>query len=831
LSIAALGHPYNKNQPTHQQDKGNQNSQNNPWVNQQKPRLDAWRHTLYYTPKKPTNQSSCFSFVDVIDLQVMINTIPLSPNTQACFEEAKAQARRLKSAHLDTPHLLLGMLSCQSSLVDKVLSSFNLRADMVTSAVEDIAEKGREASPPRLVVSDSVKAALRRSQDIASGGMVTPACLLAATIESDAKLVDLLKKLGADPNKVVEEFKQAGLAEIVPVEGSAAAPTPAAPAEPRKTPLLEKYGRDLTQLARDNKLPLIIGRARETLGMMEILCRQTKRNPILVGDPGVGKTALVEGLAQKIVAGDVPAPLKDRRIVELSLASLTAGAGRMGEFEQRMEAVVKETRQAGNVILFIDEVHALLGAGGMPGLQDAATILKPALARGEITCIGATTTHDYRKYVEPDGALTRRFQPVRVEEPPQEITMQIITTLRPRLEAHFGVTIPEALLPDIYDLAKQYLKNRYFPDKAVDLLERAGSRTLLVDGAGATVTRDRTLAVLSDLTGIPLERLEADEMDRFLQMGEILAQRVIGQPQAIEVVARLVRLAKRRLDVNPNRPDGVFLFCGPVGVGKTELARALAEFLFGDEERLIRLDMSEYVEPHTISRLIGSPPGYVGYDEEGQLTGKVMSHPFCVILLDELDKAHPNVLNLFLQVFDDGRLTDSHGRTVLFADATIIMTASLDSTLWRDGKRRLGFTTGESTGPQSVDHDMVMAELRKRFTDDFLARVDEIVIFNPLEDETTRRIAKVKLDKIVRERFARQNVDVTFDESVIEHVAAYGCDMRMGARQLERFIQREVLEPLAEETFRPEWATVKSVQVFVAEDKIQFRHSASADKA
>lgn len=750
----------------------------------------------------------------------------LSPNAQACFDEAKSQARRLKSAHLDTPHLLLGMLSCQAPLVDKILGPYNMPPGAFVRAVEDLAEKGQDPSPAKLIVSDGVKATLRRSQDMASDGLVTPACLLAALIESDSKLAGVLKNLGADPGKVIEELKQTGATESTPL-ASNQPPAQASPnaAAPRKTPLLEKYGRDLTQLARDSKLAPIIGRARETLGIMEILCRQTKRNPILVGEPGVGKTALVEGLAQKIVSGDVPAQLQGKRLVELSLTSLTAGAGRIGEFEQRMEAVIGETRQASNVILFIDEVHALLGAGGMPGVQDAATILKPALARGEITCIGATTTHDYRKYIEPDGALARRFQPVRVEEPPQEVTMQILTALRPRLETHFGVTIPEALMDDVYDLAKQYLKSRYFPDKAVDLLERAGSRTLLVNKAGATMTRDLILSVLSDLTGIPLERLEAGEMDRFLQMEDILAQRVIGQPQAIEAVSRLLRLTKRRLDVNTNRPDGVFLFAGPVGVGKTELARTLAEFLFGDEERLIRLDMSEYTEPHTISRLIGSPPGYIGYDEEGQLTSKVMSRPFCVILLDELDKAHPNVLNLFLQVFDDGRLTDAHGRTVLFSDATIIMTTSLDSELWREGgRRRIGFAPSEHDSEgQTADHDAIMAELRRRFTDDFMARIDEVVVFNPLDAEMARRIAKIKLDKIVRERFARQNVPVSFDESVVEYVAARGCDMRQGARQLERFIQREVLEPLAEQTFRPEWAAVKSIQVSVVEGCVQFQ--------
>ncbi|MBN1888418.1 MAG: ATP-dependent Clp protease ATP-binding subunit [Thermoflexales bacterium] len=743
----------------------------------------------------------------------------LSPNALACFEQAKDQARRLKSTHLDTPHLLLGMLACQPRLVTPILEQFSVRSEALAKTVEKLAEKG-QASPSRLIVADGVKATLRRSQEIATGGLVTPACLLAAVIESDTQLAQALEQLGADPAEVVKELKQASLVESATIEESPPSAASSS-AKPRKTPLLEKYGRDLTNLARQGELPPIVGRAREMLGLMEILCRQTKRNPILVGEPGVGKTALVEGLARKIVTGDVPAQLQDKRLIELSLSSLTAGAGRVGEFEQRVEEVVKETRRAGNVLLFIDEVHALLGAGGMPGLQDAATLFKPALARGEITCIGATTTHDYRKYIEPDGALARRFQTVRVEEPAQDVTMQILNALRPRLEGHFGVVIPEPLLADVYESAKQYLKNRYFPDKAVDLIERAGSRALLVDGAATTVTRDHLLSVLSDLTGVPLERLEAEEMDRFLQMEEILGQRVVGQPQAIEAVARLVRLTKRRLDVNPNRPDGVFMFCGPVGVGKTELARALAEFLFGDEERLIRLDMSEYTEPHAVSRLVGSPPGYIGYDEEGQLTSQVMSHPFCVILLDELDKAHPNILNMFLQVFDDGRLTDSHGRTALFSDASIILTTNLDSALWRKGGRRqIGFAAGERR--PTLDQDTVLTELRKRFSDDFLARVDEVVTFHPLDAQATEQIARVKLDKIVRERFARQAVSVSFDDGLIEHVATRGCDVRTGARQLERFIQRHILEPLAEQSFSPDWTGVKSIQVSAVEGHVQF---------
>ena len=735
----------------------------------------------------------------------------LSPKSRRCFDAAKSEARRLQNTRLDTGHLLLGLLREQRSFVEEVLRPFNVEATQVADALESALGWGEIPSPPRLKVTARLKAALQQSNALAQGGAVNPVHLLVALLEVDDDLVKLLNGLGVRTDELLIRLKS-------PPAKTSEQPSPAPQVTPSKTPVLDKYARDLTALAREGKLYPVLGRERELAGMMEILCRQKKRNPILVGEPGTGKTALTEGLAQKVAAGEVPPPLQGKRIVELSISSLTAGAGVVGEFEKRLQAIVKEAQQAGNVIVFIDEVHALVGAGGMAGLQDAATILKPALARGEITCIGATTTHDYRKYVEKDGALARRFQPVRVDEPPREVTLEILESLRPRFEAHFGVTIPPTLLPTVYRLAGEYLKNRYFPDKAIDLLERGAARRMLAGGENPVLEEATLLSVLADITGIPLERLDASEMDRYLHMEEILKQRVIGQDEAVNTVASLLRLTKRRLDIDPARPDGVFLFVGPTGVGKTELAKAVTEFLFGDEERLIRLDMSEYSADFTVSRLTGSPPGYVGYSEGGQLTERVRSQPFCVILLDEIEKAHPAVLNLFLQVFDDGRLTDAQGRTVYFSDATVIMTSNLGSELWF--KRRLGFGTAEI--PVEQVEEAMLAELHKRLPPEFLARVDEIVVFHPLTESDVRQIVRQKLDSIVRARFQQQGIEVTFADAVIDLVVQRGFDARLGGRHLERTIQKEVLEPLAAEMYRPEWADVSQVKVALQNGQIHF---------
>ncbi len=740
----------------------------------------------------------------------------LSPKSKKCFEAAKRVARQCQDRKLDTLHLMLAILREQNAWANDLLGAHQQSATQLADAVQATLPKGAQPSPQRLQVSESLKVTLRHSIELANGQLVTPQHLFASLLETDKSLADIVAGLGLVPAKLVREIKDA------PETEKLAPPPGVAPPKVSPLPTLNHYGRDLTTLAREGRLTPLIGREREIAGMMEILCRQTKRNPILVGEPGVGKTALAEGLAQHIAEGNVPLPLKDRRIVELSISALAAGASAMGEFEKRLQAVINEAKNAGDVIIFIDEVHALVGAGGQPGLQDAATILKPALARGEITCIGATTTHDYRKYVEKDGALARRFQPVRVEEPDRDTTLDILTMLTPRYEQHFNVKIGPDVLHAVYELTQRYLKNHYYPDKAIDLLERAAARAMLSQGDSAQVTTDTLLSVLSDMTGIPLERLDSDEMARYLQMETLLKQRVIGQNVAVDTVAGLVRLTKRRLDLNPSQPDGVFLFVGPTGVGKTELAKALTEFLFGDQERLIRLDMSEFSEEFTISRLIGAPPGYVGYDQGGQLTERVRSQPFCVLLLDEIEKAHPVVLNLFLQVFEDGRLTDAQGRTVYFSDCTVIMTSNLGGDLWF--RRPLGFSpAGEQT---EAAQEAVVAEVRKRLPAEFTSRIDEIVLFHPLDVATAGEIARLKLDHIVRRRFADEGIAIVFEPPIVDYVVRRGFDPQLGARRLERVIQKEVLEPLAAETFRPDWNDATRVTVRIENDHITFNKEA-----
>jgi len=625
------------------------------------------------------------------------------------------------------------------------------------------------------------------------------------------------------------------------------------------TPTLDGLARDLTAFAKDGNLDPVIGRSKEIERVIQVLSRRTKNNPVLIGEPGVGKTAIAEGLAQKIINNEIPETLRDKRVMTLDMGSVVAGTKYRGEFEDRLKKIMDEIRQAGNIILFIDELHTLIGAGGAEGAIDASNILKPALARGELQCIGATTLDEYRKYIEKDAALERRFQPITVDQPSPDEAIQILHGLRDRYEAHHRVKITDEAIEQAVKLSDRYITDRFLPDKAIDLIDEASSKVRLrsytvppdlkklesklddirkeKDAAvqsqefekaaslrdteqklreeldstknewkekqGRTdseVTPDDIAQVVASWTGIPVVKLAEEETERLLKMEDILHDRVIGQEEAVKAVSRAIRRARAGLK-DPKRPMGSFIFLGPTGVGKTELARALAESLFGDENAVIRIDMSEYMEKHSTSRLVGAPPGYVGYEEGGQLTEKVRRKPYSVVLLDEIEKAHPEVFNILLQVLEDGRLTDSKGRTVDFRNTLIIMTSNVGAdTIKRNSS--LGFTAAQDAGKDYNNmKDKVMSELKKSFRPEFLNRIDEIIVFHSLEEAHIAQIVTLMADDL-RKRLKEQEVDFILTDKAKAFLAKEGFDPTYGARPLRRAIQKHIEDRLSEELLR-----------------------------
>ena len=615
-------------------------------------------------------------------------------------------------------------------------------------------------------------------------------------------------------------------------------PSPGGSPQRVSTPMLDKFGRDLTRLADDGKLEPVVGRRAEMTTLAQALMQKRKSNAILVGEAGVGKTCVVEGLAQRIVGPKAPPALRDKRIVEVTMASLVAGTSLRGQFEERMQQLVREASSDEDLILFIDEIHTMMNAGQSEGSGGAADILKPALARGDIRCIGATTVREYRQFVEKDPALERRFHTIWVDEPTRDEALEIVAGLKSRFEEHHGLVITDEAVAAAVEMSMRYLPDFRLPDKAIDLIDQACARSRmatlsfradLVGEAGQAIGRREIGAVIAQRCRIPVDRLTEDEAERLLQMEEALGRRVMGQDEAIRQVSEAVRTARAGLK-EPNRPVGVFLFLGTTGTGKTELAKALAEFLFDDENRLIRFDMSEYMEKHTVSKLIGSPPGYIGHEEEGQLTGQVRSHPYSLVLFDEVEKAHPEVFDLFLQIFDDGRLTDSRGRRASFTESVIILTSNLGSAQGAGQRKPIGLALGAGGEPSDDRPDReayrqeIMGAVRERLRPELLNRVSRCVFFYPLSAEAVRRIIDKTIDRL-RRRLADRRIDVRLDDDAHALLMAQGYDEAFGAREMERAIDRLIVQPLGKQILEGRFSAGQTVRVGASAGAMTFEVS------
>ncbi len=810
-------------------------------------------------------------------------------NAQSALNAAPEVAAKFGHTYIGSEHILLGILFKGNSVAAKLLSSKGITYEKMAERVADSSGTGEIDENTEFELTPRTKHIIEVSGELARATgqtfIATEHILMSLLRETDSVAVKLLRSAGVNISELYNEA-------LSSLQGGAFSMGDSAAGENAKkhgnkssgksdTPTLDQYGTDLTKNAADGKLDPVIGRDEEMQRVIQILSRRTKNNPCLIGEPGVGKTAVVEGLAQKILEGAVPESISSKRVVTLDMSGMIAGAKYRGEFEERIKTVMEEVKKSGDVILFIDEIHTIIGAGAAEGAIDAANILKPALARGEIQVIGATTIDEYRKYIEKDAALERRFQSVTVGEPTQEQAVLILKGLRDKYEAHHKIKITDEAIDAAVNLSSRYISDRFLPDKAIDLIDEAASKKRISEitpppdlrdieekikriaaekeeavraqefekaaekrneekklreelesqkeawkngqsgKENPKITQEDIADIVTLWTHIPVKKLEQEESEKLLKLDEILKNRVVGQDEAVSVVARAIRRGRTGLK-DPKRPQGSFIFCGPTGVGKTELSKALAESLFGNENAIIRIDMSEYMEKHSVSKLIGSPPGYVGYDEAGQLTEKIRRNPYSVVLFDEIEKAHPDVFNVMLQVLEDGRLTDSHGRVVDFKNTVIIMTSNLGSSNISEPKT-LGFTSESSA---VAEHDkaskLVLDALKNTFRPEFLNRIDEIVVFHKLSDENIKQIARLMLSEITK-RIEQQNIGISFCDDVIEQLAKEGFDPVYGARPLRRAMQRKIEDSLATELLDGSIKPFDKVEAYMEGDSVKYR--------
>jgi ATP-dependent Clp protease ATP-binding subunit ClpC len=815
---------------------------------------------------------------------------------------AREEAARLHHEYVGTEHILLGLIREGEGVAATVLQNLSVELDEIQQKIEETVKKGKAAQTtgPDLPYTSRAKKvlelAMSEARELSHSYVGTEHLLLGLLREEKGIAAQVLTDAGVNLEAARAETLRILGTEMPQQQAGAQAsagaqPTPAAPKGEKKskTPALDHFCRDLTQLAAEGQLDPTIGRAKEIERVMEVLTRRKKNNPVLIGEPGVGKTAIVEGLAQLIANGECPESLRDNRVLSLDMAAVIAGTKYRGQFEERLKAVMNEIAQNKNIILFIDELHTLVGAGAAEGAIDASNMLKPALARGELQCVGASTLNEYRKYIEKDGALERRFQTVVVDPPSIEETVEILKGLRKKYEDHHKVTIPDSTLLLAAKQSERYITDRFLPDKAIDVIDEAGARARLAAQAPppevaalkadlekvntdkeaavrdqnfekAASLRDKEREIQGDIrkkqeeweqrrqshrpvlgeeeiafivsrwTGIPVTRLQEAETSRLLRMEDELHRNVIGQDEAIKAISRSIRRSRAGLK-DPNRPIGSFIFSGPTGVGKTELARSLAKFLFADSSALIRVDMSEYMEKFSVSRLIGAPPGYVGYEDSGTLTKAIRRKPYSVILLDEIEKAHPDVFNILLQVLDEGHLTDNYGRQIDFKNTVVIMTSNVGARDITKGKG-LGFTTGDSTQSFERMQERVKEELKVVFNPEFLNRLDDVIVFHPLTREHISQIVSILL-KDVRKRLAEDELTIRLTDGATELLVKNGYDEAYGARPLKRSIQKFIEDPLSEKILLGEFAKGDEIEVDASLDgtRLDFKVLSSASKA